>query len=58
MKNLNQKGLNKLWRTPKFFDRLNYESKMKTVEGQGVGVCSLTHNTSKVKERARASDGD
>jgi hypothetical protein len=22
-----------VWRTPKLFDRLNYESKMKTIEG-------------------------
>ncbi len=30
-------------------------SKVKTVEGQGVGVCSLVCNTSRVKGRAKTS---
>ncbi len=39
------------WRSVKLLDKFNYEFKMKTTEGQEVGVCSLAHNTSRVKRR-------
>jgi hypothetical protein len=39
---------------PKFFDRLDFESKVKTMEGQGVRVRSLTRNTLGVEGRVKA----
>jgi hypothetical protein len=43
---------------PKLFDRLKYESEMKTIEEQGVGPHSLACNTLGVEGHARASGWD
>jgi len=43
------------WRTPKLFDRLNCESKLKIVEGYEVRVRSLTRNIWGVEGRVGAS---
>jgi hypothetical protein len=42
------------WRTPKLFDKLNYESKVKTTEGWKIGVRSLARNTLGVEGRVGA----
>jgi hypothetical protein len=34
-----------LWHAPNLFYRLKCESKVKTKKEQGVGACSLAHNT-------------
>jgi hypothetical protein len=47
--------INWLWCTPKLLDKLNCESKAKTMEGWRVGVCSLIRNTSRVEGHAGAS---
>jgi hypothetical protein len=42
------------WRTPKLLDGLTTSPKVKTTKGEGVKVCSLARNISKVKGRAGA----
>jgi hypothetical protein len=39
---------------PKFLDGLTTSLKMKTTEGEAIGVCSLARNTSRVDGRAEA----
>jgi hypothetical protein len=42
-----------VWRAPKFLDKLNCESEVKTTEKSKVGARSLTCNALKVEGRAR-----
>jgi hypothetical protein len=38
-----------MWCTPKFLDGLTASPKVKIVEGEGVGACSMARNASKVE---------
>jgi hypothetical protein len=46
------------WHTPKLLNRLKWESKVKTIEEQGVGARSWARSTLGVEGHARASGWD
>jgi hypothetical protein len=47
-------NLNTFWHAPRLFDRFNWKSKVKTMEEQGVGACSLARNILGVEEHVGA----